>query len=103
MSTTKSKAAFVRSLPRTMSAKEVIAKAKAVGLKLSPAYIYVIRSKSGPSSAKGPKSGGKPGPKPKNGRGLEHQFIDLALDLGFGRAQELLNSTKAALQRSIGQ
>jgi hypothetical protein len=83
-----------------MSAKEVIAKAKAAGLKLSPAYIYVIRSKSGPSS-KAPKAGGKPGPKPKNGRALEHQFIDLALDLGFGRAQELLNNTKAAL-RNIG-
>ena len=100
---TKSKAAFVRSLPRTMSAKEVIAKAKAAGLKLSPAYIYVIRSKtSGP--AKGPKAagGGKPGPKPKNGKGLESQFIGLALDIGFGRALELLNSTKAAVQRTIG-
>ena len=100
---TKSKAAFVRSLPRTMCAKEVIAKAKTAGLKLSPAYIYVIRSKtSGPS--KGPKAagGGKPGPKPKNGKGLESQFIGLALDIGFGRAQELLNSTKAAVQRTIG-
>jgi hypothetical protein len=103
MTATKSKAAFVRSLPRTMSAKEVIAKAKAAGLKLSPAYIYVIRSKSTGPSSKAPKTGGgKPGPKPKNGRGLENQFIGLALDIGFGRAQELLNSTKAAVQRTIG-
>jgi hypothetical protein len=100
---TKSKAAFVRSLPRTMSAKEVIAKAKAAGLKLSPAYIYVIRSKtSGPGKGSRAAGGGRPGPKPKNGKGLESQFIGLALDIGFGRAQELLNSTKAAVQRTIG-
>lgn len=41
---TLSKAAFVRGLPASMPAKEVIARARKLGFKLTPAYVYVIRS-----------------------------------------------------------
>ena len=43
---TPNKTRFVLSLPNNMSAKEVIEKGNAVGLKLTDKYIYSIRSKS---------------------------------------------------------
>ena len=96
-----SKAEFVRSLPSSMPAKEVIAKAKEKGIKLSPAYVYVIRSKSGSAKIQSPS---KRGPKMRSGAGtgaLEKQFISLALELGFFRAQAILNDVRARIQRSI--
>ena len=42
-----SKAAFVRRLSRSLTAKQVVQKAKAAGIKLSTAYVYVLRSKAG--------------------------------------------------------
>jgi hypothetical protein len=95
-----SKAAFVRGLPPNMPASEVIAKAQANGMKLTPAYVYVIRSKSSakPSSNGGRKRGG--------GRGTgssqqEREFVNLALQLGFSRAQQLLDDTRASIQRAV--
>ncbi|MET0390936.1 MAG: hypothetical protein ABW321_33490 [Polyangiales bacterium] len=61
-----SKSAFVRGLPASMPAKEVVAKAKAAGLTLSDRYVHVIRSiakraaKNGHSPAQGPRRGGRP-------------------------------------------
>jgi hypothetical protein len=40
----KSKAGFVRSLPSTLSAAEVVANAKAAGVKLDAAYVYAVRT-----------------------------------------------------------
>jgi len=95
-----SKAAFVRSLPPSMPAKDVIEKAKAAGHKLSPAYVYVIRSK-GSSKSKG----GKPGPKAGRGRmgggGAERALIDAALELGFGRARQVLDAAQTRIRQSI--
>jgi len=92
----KSKAAFVRSLPRSLSAKEVVAKAKAAGVKLSTAYVYVLRSKAGATKGKGRK-----GSRAAGGN-TEEQFVSLALDVGLGRASELLgavrNAARAAAQ-----
>jgi hypothetical protein len=99
--TKQSKAAFVRSLPGTMSAKEVIEKAKAAGHKLTPAYVYVIRSKG---SSKGR---AKPGPKPgrgrsgSNGGSAERALIDAALELGFSRARQVLDAAQARIRQSI--
>jgi DNA-binding CsgD family transcriptional regulator len=50
----KSGAAFVRSLPRTMPAAEVIEKGKAVGVKLSAAYVYTARARSSTVTPKPP-------------------------------------------------
>lgn len=96
-----SKAAFVRSLPPSMPAKDVIERAKAAGHKLSPAYVYVIRSK-GSSKTKG-----KTGPKAGRGRlggssaGAERALIDAALDLGFSRARQVLDAAQARIRQSI--
>jgi DNA-binding NarL/FixJ family response regulator len=50
----KSGAAFVRSLPRTMPAAEVIEKGKAVGMKLSAEYVYTARARSSTVTPKPP-------------------------------------------------
>ncbi len=62
-----SKSAFVRGLPPSLPAKEVVAKAKSAGLKISDRYVHVIRSiakraaKQGNGAAgPGPRRGGRP-------------------------------------------
>jgi hypothetical protein len=61
-----SKSAFVRGLPTTLPAKEVVAKAKVAGLKISDRYVHVIRSiakRAGQKSngaAASPRRGGRP-------------------------------------------
>jgi hypothetical protein len=63
---TPSKSAFVRGLPASMPAKEVVAKAKAAGLTLSDRYVHVIRSiakraaRNGHAVEKAPRRGGRP-------------------------------------------
>lgn len=65
-SKTPSKSAFVRGLPASMPAKEVVAKAKAAGLTLSDRYVHVIRSiakraaRNGHAVEKAPRRGGRP-------------------------------------------
>ena len=61
-----SKSAFVRGLSTTLPAKEVVAKAKAAGLKISDRYVHVIRSiakragHKGNGAAASPRRGGRP-------------------------------------------
>jgi len=92
-----SKAAFVRGLPSTTPAAEVVKKAAAAGLKLSPAYVYVIRSKSSSKRKRAPAARGR-----MSGSGLEKQFVNLALDMGFARAQELLDAARAKARQALG-
>jgi hypothetical protein len=93
-----SKTAFVLSLPPTLSAKEVLAKGKAAGLKLSEKYVYVIRSKA--------KAGGKrKGRRPGKGKGtpsvaglagaIDARFATLVLDIGLARADAILKNLRA--------
>lgn len=98
-----SKAAFVRSLPPNMPAKDVIEKAKAAGHKLSPAYVYVIRSKgSSKGSARVGRKAGRGGrPGRGNGTVAERQLVSAALELGFARAQEVLNAARTRMQAAI--
>jgi hypothetical protein len=64
--TVSSKSAFVRGLPASMPAKEVVAKAKSAGLTLSDRYVHVIRSiakraaRNGHTALKMPRRGGRP-------------------------------------------
>lgn len=68
---TPNKSAFIRSLPADMPAADVVAKAKAANLKLTPAFVYAIRSKS---RNKGP-SGARRGPKPATGKPSASEFV----------------------------
>jgi hypothetical protein len=60
-----SKTQFVLGLPRDLSAKEVVTKAKEKGLKLSEAYVYKIRS-----SSKGDAPEPMKVPRPPSGGGM---------------------------------
>lgn len=110
---TPNKTRFVLALPTSMSAKEVIEKGNAVGLKLTDKYIYSIRSKSKVSG----KSKGKPGRPPKvqsapsvggksqsqvTDSSLEKRLMSLALDLGLTRAEQLLASLRTNIAQLIG-
>jgi hypothetical protein len=107
------KTAFVLELPADMSAKEVIDKGKAAGIKLTDRYVYSIRSKA-------KVRGGTPGRRgrPRGARGkstalsgrqtggggaaLESRFFDVALDLGLSKAESLLSSLRARVKQAIG-
>jgi hypothetical protein len=110
-----SKTAFVLGLARDMPASEVVAKAKTAGLELTDRYVYVIRSKAKgragkpagrrgrPPKAAGAKRGPKPGRKASASTGgLAVQFLEMALDLGLARAEDLLGSLRAKVKQAIG-
>jgi hypothetical protein len=93
------RSAFIRSMPSAPVA-EVIAAAKKQGIKnLKAGLVYAVRA----ADKKGPKPNGlKPGPKPKPKAGLEQQFIDVALELGIGRAMDLLARVRKAVSSVAG-
>lgn len=103
------KAAFVRSLPRTMSAKDVIAKGKAAGMSLSAAHVYAIRSgskKSRKSSSKHPATNGGRATTHVRGGAGKHGAADLLLavaaELGMSNAMAILQAEHSKVQRLIG-
>ncbi len=95
---TQSKAAFVRSLPSSTPAKDVVEKAKAAGIKLTDAYVYNVRATT--RAAKKPKVTTA---KAATSRGTAHStsnettFRKLVLDLGIARSKMLL----AEVERGI--
>jgi hypothetical protein len=106
------KTAFVLELPADMSAKEVIDKGKAAGIKLTDRYVYSIRSKAKvrggtpgrrgrPRGARG-KTTALSGRQNAGGGALESRFFDVALDLGLSKAESLLSSLRARVKQAIG-
>lgn len=96
------KSAFVRSLPSTLSAAEVISRARGKGIKLSAAQVYTIRAnarrKAGnglPSIERGRGAGDAA---VRRGRGSgsdsESAFLRMALELGLVRAESILGSLR---------
>ena len=83
-----SKAEFVRGLPQNMPAKQVVEKAKEAGLKLTTAYVYVIRSQA--------RTGGKKSSAaaPKPSKDAESKLIAAASEIGLSRSIELLTREK---------
>jgi hypothetical protein len=105
-----SKTAYVRGLPESMPAEEVVAKAAAEGIALSKNHVSTIRSlartAAGKKVGKGPAKRG-PGRPPKvvsNGAheasvgGFEVQLAELVLDHGVRRVEEALAAIGARLQ-----
>lgn len=85
-----SKAAFVRSLPASLSANEVIEKAKAAGLKIAPGYVYGVRSKGKTRNA---------APKTKIAdSSSEETFRSLLILLGIARAKALMDEMEAIVR-----
>jgi hypothetical protein len=98
---TVNKSQFVREQPTTMTAKQVVSKAKDAGITLSEKYVYNIRAK-----ANARRRTGRPGRPPKSARGaassggLEGRLIDLALELGLGKAEALLGRLRSKIREA---
>ena len=98
------KAEFVRSTPRTMSAKDVVEAAKKKGIALTENYVYTVRSGSGASKTSKGKAGPKPGRKGKAASAslemspAEAQLRSAIADLGLVRASEILEGVKATIK-----
>lgn len=97
------KAAFVRSLPRGMSAKDVIAKGKAAGMSLSAAHVYAIRSGSKKSKASKRYVATNVGTGAGNKHGAEDLLRAVASELGLGNALAILEAEHSKVQRLISR
>jgi hypothetical protein len=115
-----SKADFIRSLPVSMPALEVVEKGKAAGMKFITAYVYNVRSgaRAGVVSRTSAitRAGNTPvakkilastATKQAATNGLasaskETSFRRLALDLGLERAKDLLAEMERAIEAVVG-
>lgn len=98
------KSAFVRSLPGSLSAAEVIKRAKDKGIKLSAAQVYTIRANA---RRKADEGGAPIGRKNASGRGSggtasESAFLQMALELGLVRAEGILGSLRDRAAVGLG-
>jgi hypothetical protein len=97
------KSAWIRSQPASLSAKEVVSKAKGEGVTLSLAQVYTARStaKRQPvASSRAPANGAKRGPGRPKGVAVEskavsgelrRQFMVMAVRIGTDEARRLLD------------
>ena len=93
------KSAWIRNQPGTLSAKDVVEKAKAEGITLSLAQVYTARSTAKRQGE--PKRGAAPGRRgPGRPKGaatsgvtsdLRRQFVQIAVRIGTDEAQRLLD------------
>ena len=90
------KADFVRALPATMPAKEVVDKAKEAGLKLTTAYVYVIRSQARTGGAKR-----DPEAAPRVSKDAESRLVAIASELGLTRSIAILTREKERVMKLL--
>jgi hypothetical protein len=96
-----SKAAFVRSLPATIPAKAVVAQAKAAGLNLSAAYVYIVRAAA--KENRGSTRAGRSIPRPiTTSSSAESLLRALGAELGLGRAIEVLEGEREKVLAVLG-
>lgn len=98
------KSQFVREQPVTMTAKQVVTKAKDAGITLSEKYVYNIRAKANARRRVG--RPGRPGRPPKSATALktasgnEARLVDLALDMGLAKAEALLSRLRSKIREA---
>jgi hypothetical protein len=107
------KASFVRAIPSSVPAKEVVAKAKAAGMTLSEKHVYVIRSDAKKRSAKKKAGGASKGhvattssaakavTQGAGGGSNETNFRKLVLALGIPKAKSLVTDVERRLNQLI--
>jgi len=103
---------FILSLPRDLPVKEVIAKARANGMKATESNIYRVRrtfagpgakaSSSPPSSASAPRRGRPPSVGGGGSSRAEDLLRSVAAEIGLGRALEMLTAERARVKALIG-
>jgi|SRR5580658_9630957 hypothetical protein len=97
----KSKAAFVRGLPASTPAKDVVKQAKAAGIKLGVSYVYNIRG-AAKTAAKRRRAATKSaavstvanGGESRVSASAENLLKAVAAEIGLGRAIELLHGER---------
>ncbi len=98
-----SASAFVRSQPRAMPAKQVVAAAKKYGFVISDQLVYNVRSADGKRRPKAPR---RSAPKNKAVRSdltaADAALIRAATEVGLARARELLGRLERALGSAAG-
>lgn len=106
-----SKAAFVRSLPSTTPAKEVVAKAKTAGIDLDVGYVYNIRSTSKSSAKKKSAKAKAAAPHATNGAAIkstrdlsatESLLRAVGAEIGLGRAIQILEAERERVRAVLG-
>jgi hypothetical protein len=106
----KSKAAFVRGLPASTPAKDVVKQAKAAGIKLGISYVYNIRG-TAKTAAKKKKRAAAKSPAVStvaNGGGsrvsasAENLLKAVAAEIGLGPAIEILTGERARVRAVSG-
>ncbi len=90
------KAAFVRSLSRSMPASEVVERAAAKGMIISKAYVHNIRSAANKAARALMAKEGKKTIK-GNKKKMESSFRELVIALGPARAKKLLSQVETSL------
>jgi hypothetical protein len=99
------KSAFVRSLPRSMTAKEVVAKGKAQGITLSVPLVYVARAqakkKTGKRGPGRPRKNAAPAPAAA-ASGVEGLLRAAAAEIGLSRAMAILSEQRDAVRAVLG-
>jgi hypothetical protein len=105
----KSKAAFVRGLPASTPAKDVVKQAKVLGLSLSINYVYNIRGAAKMAAKKRRAAAKNPAVSPvaNGGRSsvsasAENLLKAVAAELGLGPAIEILTGERARVRAVIG-
>jgi len=94
------KTKFVMGLPRDLSAKQVVEKAKQQGITITEAHVYKIRStaKSKPAG----KTAGKPGRPPKSARSGSDGLSKRDFVLSFGPETPASEILKKAKEQGLG-
>ncbi len=87
-----SKVAFVLGLPAELTANEVSQKAREAGLRITPGYVYEIRSSAKRRAAP------RQAPVPTS---TDARFRQLVLDIGIVRAKALLVEVETALRALV--
>jgi hypothetical protein len=103
------KSAFVRSLPGTLSAAEVISRARSKGIKLSAAQVYTIRANARRKAENGGSTRDRTAigavvkrRRTASGGGSEAAFLQMALELGLLRAENILSSLRDRAAVGLG-
>jgi ABC-type uncharacterized transport system substrate-binding protein len=101
----KSKAAFVRGLPVSTPAKEVVKQAKAAGIKLNAGYVYNVRQAAKKKRATTKNTAVRTAGRDAGSRvstSAENLLKAVAAEIGLGPAIEILAGERARVAAVIG-
>jgi hypothetical protein len=93
----KSKSAFIRSLPSSTPARDVVKQAKASGIKLNVGYVYNVRgaAKKAKRASRSGASVARPITTPSS---AENLLKAVAAEIGLGRAIEVLEGERTRVR-----